>query len=188
MPLYDVARRVLSPLGRYHGMITSVRAPMAAVKGVRVLGLDSTRRKTTGRLQPERLTSIARLDDGWPGDLRVLAVHHPLTQTQTEGFEDALRAVVAANVDVVLSGHTHLTRRKVVDHDVGLGVLLVNAGTATSTRRRTQEPSNSFNVLRWDGESRLDVEVWRAEGGPFARVARHTYERTANGWRSVPSP
>ncbi len=169
-------------------MITSVRAPLATAPGVRVLGLDSTRRKTTGRLRPERLTAIARLDDGWPGDLRVLAVHHPLTETQTAGFEDALRAAMAAHVDVVLSGHTHLTRRKVVDHDAGLGVLLVNAGTATSTRRRTLEPSNGFNVLRWNGEARLDVESWRAEGGPFVPVASHTYERAAHRWRPVPSP
>lgn len=179
---------MLSPLGRYHGMITSVRAPLTHVKGVRVLGLDSTRRKTTGRLLPERLASIARLDDGWPGDLRVLAVHHPLTKTQTAGFEDALKAAVASHVDVVLTGHTHLSGRKVVATDPGLGVLLVNAGTATSTRRRTTDPTNAFNVLRWDGERRLTVELWRAEAQPpFALAASSVYERAPEGFRPVPS-
>ena len=68
----------------------------------------------------------------------------------------------------------------------GRSALVVQAGTATSTRERG-EP-NSFNVLAIE-RARVSVErrVWRAADGAFVPVAPEIFDRTAEGWeRSTP--
>ncbi len=187
IPGYDLVRRVLVPRARFRHFITREEAPLRVLAGARLLGLDSTRRRVTGRLSPRRLEALARLSEGAPGDLRVLVTHHPLVETQLAGTPAALEAAVGAHVDVALAGHTHLSSRRRIERDPGLGLLLVNAGTATSMRRRKKEPSNGFNVLRWDGRGRLEVELRRWDGGGYARAATEAFERTPEGWRAVPS-
>ena len=107
VPLYDLFRRVFFPLGRYHRFITRHRAPLFTAPGLRVLGLDSTRRKVTGRLKPDRIRQIQRLGEGDPDALRVLVTHHPLVRRPLEGAPLALQAAEDARADVLLAGHHH---------------------------------------------------------------------------------
>ena len=107
VPLYDLFRRVFFPLGRYHHFITRHRAPLFTAPGLRVLGLDSTRRKVTGRLKPDRVRQIQRLGEGDPDALRVLVTHHPLVRRPLEGAALALQAAEDARTDVLLAGHHH---------------------------------------------------------------------------------
>jgi hypothetical protein len=95
------------PLGGFHRHITEDRAPLFVGAGLRVLGLDSTRRKVVGRLKPERLAPIGHLRGGDPDDLRVLVTHHPLVRKPLEGAQGALRAAAAAGVEVACAGHYH---------------------------------------------------------------------------------
>jgi hypothetical protein len=151
---------------------------------VRVLGLDSTRRRTTGRLTRERLLPLWRLTEGDPRDLRVLVTHHPLVEKQVHGHLGALEAAAVARADVLLAGHLHLSWRRRVREDPGLGILQVQAGTATSFRRRKKEPTNSFNVLRWDGDV-LAVELWTWQGTAFAPGEPKRYRRSDDGWSEL---
>lgn len=180
-------RRLLLPRVRFRRLISDDEAPLRILPGARVLGLDSTRRRVLGRLQPRHVQQIARLSDGPPGDLRVLVTHHPLVREQLTGAPAALRAAVAAHVDVLLAGHMHLAFRERIDSEPGLGLLVVQAGTATSHRRRKRQPTNSFNVLRWDGARRLDVELWRWSQDAFAVAERESFRRAPDGWRAVGS-
>ena len=157
VPLWDVLRRIFSPLGRYRAYITADPAPLAILPGVRVLGLDSTRRKVVGRLLPERVEAISRLLEGPPEDLRVLVTHHPLVRKPLKGAEAALQAAVRSRVDVMLSGHFHHFHANPGD------VLSIEAGSATSER----EPRKSFNVLRANAQE-LTVVVWTWNGQVFA--------------------
>jgi hypothetical protein len=176
---------VLAPQWRYRHYITEDLEPLWVGEGVRVLGLDSTRRRTAGRLTPQRLRAVAALGAGDPGDLRVLVTHHPLNERHTAGYLDALEAAALAHADLLLAGHTHTTWRRRIKQDPGLGILQIQAGTATSHRRRKQDLNNSFNVLRWDGAV-LAVELWTATGGTFAVSDTRRFRRGARGW-DVPS-
>ncbi len=167
IPLYDVTRRVLSPLGRFHRLVTSDTAPLFVAPGLRVLGLDSTRRRVAGRLRPERLEPIAGLLEGDPADLRVLVTHHPLLRRPLLGAEAALRACARARVDVLLAGHFHRF------HATPEGDLLaLEAGSALSER----EPRRTFNVLRIAPHD-VAVEVLAWDGRAFAPGATQRYQR-----------
>ena len=86
VPLCDLVRRVFSPLGRYRRYITDDRAPARELPGLRVLGLDSTRRKVVGRLKPRPAARRSRRwRGGDPEDLRVLVTHHPLVRRAARG-------------------------------------------------------------------------------------------------------
>jgi hypothetical protein len=185
IPLFDLVRRLLFPRVRYRHFITEDLTPFRDLGDVRVLGLDSTRRRTTGMLNPERLEALAVLAEGARDALRVLVTHHPLVDKQTVGFAAALEAAALARTDVLLAGHQHLSWRRRVKQDPGLGILQVQAGTATSFRRRKKEPSNSFNTLAWDGET-LSVALWTWTGGRFVPGTPSPFRRGSAGW-AVPS-
>jgi predicted phosphodiesterase len=187
IPLFDLVRRVLFPRHRYRRLITPDLTPFRAVEGVRVLGLDSSRRKTTGILTPERLEALAELGGGREEDLRVLVTHHPLVDRQVEGYADALVAAAAARVDVLLAGHQHLSWHRRIKQDPGLGILQVQAGTTTSFRRRKKEPRNTFNVLRWDG-GELEVELNTYVEDTYVPDQGRRFRRGELGWDPVPAP
>jgi 3',5'-cyclic AMP phosphodiesterase CpdA len=184
IPLFDLVRRLLLPLYRYRRHISTDLAPLWVGDGLRVLGLDSTRRRTTGRLTPHRLHAVRLLGEGRPEDLRVLVTHHPLIDQQVVGYLDGLEAAALARAEVLLAGHQHLSWRKRVMHDPGLGILQVQAGTATSFRRRKKEPVNSFNVLDWT-EGVLSVWRWVWRGHAFEPDDPSRFRRGAGGWEPV---
>lgn len=156
VPLYNLLRRVLLPTGRFRRMVTGDRAPLFAAPGLRVLGLDSTRRKVTGRLKRDRIAQIARLAEGDPADLRVLVTHHPLVRKPLEGAGPALAAARAAGVDVLLAGHHHHFHLKAYD-----GVVAIESASPS----HRLEPTKGFSVVRatattveterhvWDGRA-----------------------------------
>jgi 3',5'-cyclic AMP phosphodiesterase CpdA len=96
----------------------------------------------------------------------------------------AMEAFVAAGADLIVSGHLHVshTTHTAIRYKVpGRSALLVQAGTATSTRERG-EP-NSFNVLAVERET-IGVEryVWRPGEKTFAPTANEIFRRTEEGW------
>ncbi len=149
VPLWNLFLRVFGPLARYHRYITDDRAPRRKVGDVRVLGLDSTRRKVTGRLRPRQLTEIHDVD--------VLVTHHPLVRRPLEGAEAALAAARAAGVRVLLAGHHH--RFHLTPGDP----LAVEAQSPS----HLLEAKKGFVVVRMDAVS-VDVEPWHFDGVAFA--------------------
>ncbi len=97
------------------------------------------------------------------------------------GRAAALEAAALAKVDVLLAGHLHASSHRRISEDPGLGMLVVQAGTATSHRRSQREP-NTFNVVRVDGHA-LAVELWTAGAGTFTGGAPRRFQRTSEGWR-----
>ena len=184
IPLFDLVRRVLFPRHRYRRLITPDLTPLRTLPGVRVLGIDSSRRKTTGLLTPERLEAIAELGAGREDDLRVLVTHHPLMDRQVEGYQEALAAAAAARVDVLLAGHQHLSWHRRITQDPGLGMLQVQSGTTTSFRRRKKEPHNTFNVLRWNGGVlEVELDTWR--DGTYVPGDARRFRRGEHGWDAL---
>src|SRR4051794_16388379 len=149
VPLYDVLRRFLSPLARYRRFIDDTLCPFVELPGVAVLGINTARSLTfkDGRLSESQVEFIretfSRTD---PEATRVLVTHHPLFPlaggeevTPPGGRQEiALDAIEEGGVDVLLAGHNHHAS----SHDASElvtrsgGALVVQAGTATSTRLR----------------------------------------------------
>src|SRR5690606_25121678 len=80
VPLYDVARRFLSPLGRYRRMITGDVSPRFVDEELAVLGINTARSLTwkNGRISVEQILELEELFSSLPASVfKVVVTHHP---------------------------------------------------------------------------------------------------------------
>ena len=167
VPLYDVLRRFLSPLTRYRKYIDDTLCPFHEVPGAAVLGINTARSATfkDGKINDAQIAFIrdtfARVDAKVP---RVLVTHHPIFALPTgdgigkpiKNQAEVLEMIGALGVDVLLAGHNHRASHQDSADFVtkSTGALVIQAGTATSTRVRGEH--QSFNKIAIDGDN---VEV-----------------------------
>jgi len=192
VPLYDVFRRFLSPLTRYMRYIDDTLCPLQEIPGATVLGINTARSLTfkDGRISEEQMTFIRQTFDRTdPQATRILVTHHPLFALQVgEGMtpavgrsELALDAIGDAGVDMLLAGHNHHASihnaRELVTR-AGPS-LVIQAGTATSTRVREQQ--QSFNRIDIDGP-RVTVTIESWNGSDFVAKDAQPYERDVDHW------
>ena len=175
VPLYDVLRRFLSPLARYRRFIDETLCPFVELRGVAVLGINTARSLTfkDGRISKEQVEFIRETFSRSPRDsMRILVTHHPLfalevgnvTERPIKRQELALDVLEESGVDMVLAGHNHHASSQDAGDLVmrAGGVLVVQAGTATSTRVREQE--QSFNTIDiGEGQVGLTVNAWKSD-------------------------
>jgi 3',5'-cyclic AMP phosphodiesterase CpdA len=193
VPLYDVFRRFLSPLTRYMRYIDDSLCPLHEIPGATVLGINTARSLTFsgGRISHEQMDFIretfGRTD---PNATRILVTHHPLfalpvgdrLASAAGRSELALDAIGDAGVDLLLAGHNHqasvFNARDLVTR--AGPALVVQAGTATSTRIREQD--QSFNLINIEGGAvTVTVETW--SGSRFATQDSQRFEREDDHWR-----
>jgi 3',5'-cyclic AMP phosphodiesterase CpdA len=205
VPMHKPIQRLFWPLRRYTSFIMQDRSAWYCDPELAVLGLASAHGLTVkdGRLTRVQIRSIGDCFASAPsGAARILVTHHPLVplpgQEEGEiepallGARAALKAVKEAGVHLVLAGHHHA-------HSVGIagptlsidpGVMVVQAGTATSWRRR-QTP-NSFNLIRLTPPGEVQVEEWISEGAAFSCPAPgRCFARSADGsggWADATPP
>jgi 3',5'-cyclic AMP phosphodiesterase CpdA len=188
VPLYDVLRRFLSPLSRYRRFIDDSLCPFVELPGVAVLGINTARSLTfkDGRINQDQVEFIrdtfARTSNAV---FRVLVTHHPLFAlkvgdeiTSAIGRQElALDAVQDAGVDLLLAGHNHQAETHWASDLVTRagGALVVQAGTATSTRVREQD--QSFNTIDV-GERSVTITVNAWNGTQFLASDAQRF-----GWR-----
>jgi 3',5'-cyclic AMP phosphodiesterase CpdA len=197
VPLYDVLRRFFSPLARYRRFIDDTLCPFIELPGVAVLGVNTARSLTfkDGRLNREQVEFIREAFSRTSAEtMRILVTHHPLlalrigeeVERAIGRQELALDAVEESGVDMLLAGHNHHAS----SHDAGDlvtragGVLVVQAGTATSTRVREQEQSfNTIDIA--DGSVTITVHAWKS--GDFKASDAQRYEWQDGRWRILKS-
>jgi 3',5'-cyclic AMP phosphodiesterase CpdA len=197
VPLYDVLRRFLSPLTRYRRFIDESLCPFIELPGVAVLGLNTARSLTfkDGRINESQVEFIRETFARTPAEsVRILVTHHPLFAlkigeelTPAIGrHELALDAIQDAGVDMLLAGHQHHAS----SHDASELVtrvgsaLVVQAGTATSTRVREQEQSfNTIDIA--EGEATITVNGWNRED--FEATDAKRYQWVDGRWRLLKS-
>jgi len=167
VPLYDVLRRFLSPLTRYKRFIDDELCPFHQLPTAAVLGINTARSATFkhGKINDEQIAFIRetfeRLDPAIP---RILVTHHPIFALPTgdgvgepiKNQEDVLAMISEIGVDILLAGHNHRASHQDSADFVtkSTGALVIQAGTATSTRVRGEH--QSFNRIVVNGEN---VEV-----------------------------
>jgi 3',5'-cyclic AMP phosphodiesterase CpdA len=198
VPLYDVLRRFLSPLARYRRFIDESLCPFVQLPGIAVLGINTARSLTfkDGRINQDQVAFIRDTFRRTPSDsFRILVTHHPLFAlpvgdeiTPAIGRQElALDAVQDAGVDMLLAGHNHHASSHSASDLVTRagGALVVQAGTATSTRVRDQEQSfNTIDVA--DAHVTITVNAWT--GGDFVALDAQRYAWEEGRWRIAATP
>lgn len=193
VPLYDVLRRFLSPLTRYMRYIDDTLCPLYELPGATVLGINTARSFTfkDGRISQEQMQFIRdTFERSAPEAMRILVTHHPLfalpvgeeVARAVGRSELALDAIGEAGVDMLLSGHNHeASVHSARDLVTRAGpALVIQAGTATSTRVREQP--QSFNAIETGRNSAtLTVFTWR--GNDFAPEDTQRFEQDGDHWR-----
>ena len=194
VPLHNVLARFVSPLRNYRRHMTHDLQPSYVDEEIAVIGTDTTRSFTVGGggIRKRELHRIRNLlKDLAPSVVRMLVAHHPFDEPHAGAAfgrarpgPEAVEQLAGEGIDVFLTGHLHVTFAGPTANRYNIGgrsAIIVEAGTATSTRLRG-EP-NAFNVLRID-HARIAVDhlVWQAESDTFATREAQRFDRTPEGW------
>jgi 3',5'-cyclic AMP phosphodiesterase CpdA len=194
VPLYRVWERFLSPLGKYRRIVQRDLEPFFVDDEMAVLGINTARSLTfkNGRINEEQMASIRRrLEPLGEGATKIVVTHHPFDLPDQKGDVDlvgrareAMAVFSQCSVDLLLAGHFHKSEAGGTSDRYGIAgysALVVQAGTATSTRGRGEE--NSFNVLRVESR-RIVVErwTWHREGRAFRADREERFVREGERW------
>ena len=194
VPLHNVFARFLQPLRKYRRFITNDLWPFYHDEEIAVLGVSTARSLTIkgGRVNENQVawmrTRFCYLD---PELVKIVVTHHPFDLP--EGHDErhlvgrarmAMEALASCGADVFLAGHLHVshTTHTAARYQIkGHSALVIQAGTAASTRGRGEE--NSFNVVRVD-RPHIAVErfEWQPKRGEFALMTTERFRHTADGW------
>ena len=172
VPLTNPLRRMSSPYERFRAGVTPDLDPVLDLGLARVQGLGSMPRWRwkSGRISDRQADQIREtFADAPQGCARIVALHHPPSSDALEsiaGGEDFEQALVDAEVDIVLAGHTHVPA--VATLQVGSGsrtrsIIEVVAGTATSHRTRGTE--RSWSLLEITTDTLTVTEHFAKPGG-----------------------
>lgn len=194
IPLLNPLRRASSPYRRFREEVTDDLDPVLDLGSVRIQGLGSMPRWRwkSGRISERQAGLIGRsFTDAPAGTVRIVALHHPPSSGGLEsiaGGGDFARALVEAEVDIVLAGHTHVPAESPLVLDTGSRrrtIIEVVAGTAS---RRTRGIGQSWSLLEITADTltvtrRLaEADRWRAgTSRSFALDARAHRATRASG-------
>ena len=193
VPLYNVFQRFLRPLAKYQRIVTPDLDPDFIDGEIAVVGVNTARAFVFkgGRINEDQVEVVrAKLCD-LPEDVtKILVTHHPFDVPKGSGEANqivgrakmALEKLAHCGADLLISGHLHETH---VGHTAeryqiaGVSALVIQAGTALSTRTRGEE--NSFNVLRVSPRHvEVDQYIWKE--GDFVRTATRAFDHSGDGW------
>lgn len=197
VPLHNVISRFARPLDKFRRIISKDVLPTYVDEEIGVIGIDTSRSLTFkgGRINKRQIESVFTAFGAMgAGLIKIVVSHHPFDLPNTHHTRDlvgraplAMEAFARSGVDLLLAGHLHTSQvGNTAAHypTRNYAALVVQAGTATSTRGRGE--ANSFNVIRIDS-SRIDVErfEWQTDAKIFAATELTRYGRLARVWQPV---
>lgn len=196
VPLYNVVARFATPLNKYKKFITDDLEPFFVDDQIAAVGINTARSLTIkdGRINEKQIAAACQKMCALPNEmLKIVVTHHPFDLPKNHTDEDdlvdnakeAMQAFADCGADVFLSGHLHVSH---ISHSAGRyklesghNALVIQAGTATSTRGRG-EP-NSFNILEFEAP-RLTVKRFECQtaGDDFIQADSQEFFQNAKGW------
>jgi 3',5'-cyclic AMP phosphodiesterase CpdA len=196
VPMYRVLERVFSPFALYQEYISRQLDSVMRREDIVIVALNSTKpleALTNGRIHRWQLDFAADAFQSAPENaFRVVVAHHHFAPAPDwEGGQvmpNAKRAMdrfTDLKVDLVMGGHLH---RAYIGNSLDVypgkdrehGIIIVQAGTATSRRGRARErEKNSFNFIRIADEIvRITHHMYFEDVGGFAPISRHIFPRS----------
>lgn len=192
--LHNLFDRFLRPLHKYKRYITDDLQPFFIDDKIAVAGVNTARSLTIkdGRINHEQMVQISARFAGLPNSLvKIIVTHHPfdlpdqIHNAKLVGRADAaLRNFANCGADLLLAGHLHASHAGTTDARYpidGFAALVVQAGTATSTRGRGE--ANSFNVIR-ASPAQITTEryAWEALRNSFELSTSARFIRNGKRW------
>jgi 3',5'-cyclic AMP phosphodiesterase CpdA len=197
VPLWNAFKRFAQPLDKFRRYISDDLEPFYADEEIAVVGVNTARSLTIkyGRINEQQVARVRDLLCDIKGDVtKIIVTHHPFDLP--EGYDEneivgraamAMETLAACGADVLLAGHLHVghTGQTAKRYEIsGHSALVVQAGTATSTRVRGE--LNSFNLIRI---KRPHVNVVRYTFNPdqktFAPASSEHFGHTPDGWQRL---
>lgn len=199
IPLFNLPERFLMPLRNYRKYVTRDLRPVYQDEELLVVGVNTARPFTLnfdgfwkdGKISDEQLLDIKlRACELPPTVFKVVVTHHPFIPPPGErvhgivhNHKRALDQLEQCNIDMLLAGHLHMGYSGDVrtHHEaVKRSMISVQAGTATSTRRR-DEP-NAYNLITINPDH-LTIQVRAWDGTQFVKAARTHFSRLEGVWQ-----
>ena len=197
VPLYNLFQRFFQPLDKFQRFISQDLEPVYVDEEIAVVGINTARSAVFkgGRINEEQLDHARAILCNLSERLtKIIVTHHPFDLPPDH--EDhhlvgraakAMEMFARCGADLLLAGHLHTShagdttaRYKIAD----FSALVVQAGTATSTRGRGEQ--NSFNVLRV-APKQVEIERLAWNGRDFAIASTERFAHSAQGWRKLGS-
>ena len=213
VPGFNLIRRFMRPFNRYQKYVHADLNPVLSMGEVLVQGLNSARtivphwNWARGSLSKAQLDRARQTFCETPSQIKIVALHHPLIDSSrltgfgtVGGSAEALSAFAETGVDIVMTGHLHVS--EVVLHDVALSdasgnaptvkdhrlgalnsnIIMLMGASATSNRLRG-EPNTYFVVSTRAREIEVNERTLRLQTFDAARTS--LFKRNEHGWGAV---
>jgi 3',5'-cyclic AMP phosphodiesterase CpdA len=190
MPLWNLPLRLLAPFWRYRRAMGNDLEPGLTLPGAVIQGLNTANPLVwkSGRLRADSADRLKRsFSAAPPGTMHIAVMHHaPVpaadgTPADMARFPAVLAALAKAGADLVLSGHTHMPHADFAE--TAAGILFLQAGTAISTRLKTD--TNDFALIEIGPDS-VTQHAWLApRGEAFSAAPPARFLKTTTGWQRV---
>ncbi|MGO9377038.1 MAG: metallophosphoesterase family protein [Dissulfurispiraceae bacterium] len=189
-----IRSRFSHPYKNYKKYISKINEPHYIDKELAVIGINSVRpsKLIEGRLNTQQLLQVQKKFSELPKkSVKIIVMHHPINLPLSYPGKilgrarKALDSFRETGVDLILSGHLHSTLykyRNAVYRIPRQGPLIIHAGTAISSRMRT-EP-NSFNVIIVN-HLHIRVERYEFKKTTFSIARTENFGKKSHGWIRV---
>ena len=197
IPLFDFVERLAAPLARYRKYISTDLEPEYRDEEMIVVGVNTARSMVfpfgEGRISMQQVDRVLERLANVPAPLiRIIVTHHPFDlppgvhERRLVGrHAPAMEKLAAANADLFLSGHLHISHVSHVADRYKAGNhtgLIVQAGTVSTRGRGGQAPS--FNVLKMHRpEMDISRHTWNEPEARFTGEMIGTYRHSDAGWK-----
>lgn len=197
---WKIWERFLSPWKNYRSVIDENLEPVWRAPGISVLGANSARPAgwyldwSRGRVSRRQMASLANsLRDTDKNMLHVLVVHHPPaappggTPRHLIGrLQEFSSAVNQAGVDLILSGHFHMSYAQALPLKYGQGTRsCVLSSVSTATSHRLKGEPNGFHLI--DGNAHeLSIQDWAWNGMTYLQRRAWMFQSSpARDWKMM---
>lgn len=176
VPLYNLIQRFFTPFKKYNKYIKPFSSSIYMDEHMLIAGITTNNIYTVkeGKISEKEIEHLEKTFKDNPREIRIIACHHPVFKPNPKAYNETLfHRMMALKPHLILSGHDHQSSIEYIDDTNKNFPLLVNAGTATSTR--TRKEANSINFVEING-SDIIIKNYVFENNQFEIKTTQTFK------------